>query len=436
MTRLLCAASALIVWASAAGVVAAPAEPAFPARPGGAVYKPAYRFPIIEAIESRRDSLQALRDAARDSVDAGYAQTARRQRDEALSLRVDWRGVRKPSGPEAFGATFHFPPVAQYDTGTCWAFCSTSFFESEVARLTGRRVKLSEMWTVYWEYVEKARRFVREYGHSPVVEGSQDHGTQEIYRLYGAVPAEVYAGVLAPEGLHDHPPLRDEIWEYLQYVQAGDYWLEDQVVACVRGILDRRLGTPPETFVYAGETYTPRRFLSEVLRLDPDDYVNCMSTLKQSFGPGALLDVPDNWRRKSDYVNLPLDEFYRVVKETVQGGGTVSIGGDTSEPGMDGLEDAAIIPEWDIPAEHIGQDARELRIVNGATGDDHGVHIVGFLRHGGRDWFLAKDSNRSSRLGQFKGYFFYDGDYVRLKMLACLVPREALARVRPQWAQR
>lgn len=426
--------TALFLCAAAGAAVAAPPEPTPAVKPGGAVYRPAYRFPIIEAIESRRDSLQALRDAARDSVDAAYAAEAERKKDEAVSLRVDWRGVQKPAGPEAFAAAFHFPPVPQYDTGTCWSFCSTSFFESEVARLTGRRVKLSEMWTVYWEYVEKARRFVREYGHSPVVEGSQDHGTQEIYRRYGAVPAEAYAGVLDPEGLHDHPPLRDEIWEYLQYVQAGGYWEEAQVLATVRAILDRRLGPPPETFDFAGATYTPQRFRDEVLRLDPDGYVHCISTLRQPFGPGALLDVPDNWRRRADYVNLPLDDFYRVVKETVQGGGTVSIGGDVSEPGMDGMEDAAIVPEWDVPAKWVGQDARELRLANGTTGDDHGVHIVGFLRHGGRDWFLVKDSNRSSRLGRFKGYYFYDGDYVRLKMLSIMVPRDALARVRPAWA--
>ncbi len=437
--RLAClflAYAALALPAGADAAAGSPPPPAPASRPGGAVYRPAYRYPIIEAIESRRDSLRALRDAVRDSVDAAHAAAAKRRKAEAVSLRVDWRGVQKPASPEAFAAAFHFPPVPQYDTGTCWSFCSTSFFESEVARLTGRRVKLSEMWTVYWEYVEKARRFLREYGHSPVVEGSQDHGTQEIYRLYGAVPAAAYAGVLDPEGLHDHGPLRDEIWDFLQGLKAGGCWDEAPALAHVRAILDRHLGRPPETFVWEGETWTPRRFLDEALRLDPGAYVNCISTMKQPFGPGALLDVEDNWRRKADYVNLPLDEFMRVIVETVRAGGTVSIGGDVSEPGLDGMEDAAIIPEWDIPARFIGQEARELRISNGTTGDDHGVHIVGFLRHGGRDWFLVKDSNRSSRLGRFKGYYFYDGDYVRLKMLSFMVPRDALARVRPEWAGR
>ena len=99
---------------------------------------------------------------------------------------------------------------------------------------------------------------------------------------------------------------------------------------------------------------------------------------------------------------------------------------------MDGMAGAAVIPPWDIPARFIDQDSRELRIANGTTTDDHGMHAVGFLRHGGRDWLLIKDSNQSSRLGRFKGYYFYAGDYVRLKTLTCLVPKSRLAGLLPK----
>ncbi len=414
-------------------VAAAPAEPApiHAPRPGGAVYKPSYKYPVLEKIEARRDSLRALVDSARARTDARYTAEAARRTAAGVSLRVDWSAVRRPASPEAFAPAFHFPPVPQYDTGTCWAFCSTSFFESEVARLTGRRIKLSEMWTVYWEYVEKARRFVQEHGHSPLAEGSQDHGTQEVYRRYGAVPLTAYRGVLDPDGWYDHPPMQQEIAAYLEFVREQDAWDEATVLAAVRDILDRYMGPVPATFEFEGRTYAPPAFLAEVLRLDPDDYVNCVSTLKHPFHTRVLLDVVDNWRRRDDYLNLPLDEFMRVIRETVQAGGTVSIGGDVSEPGMDGMEDAAIIPEWDIPAKYINQDSRELRLANGTTGDDHGVHVVGFLRHGGRDWFLIKDSNASSRLGRFKGYYFYDSDYVRLKMLSFMVHRDRLRGVSP-----
>jgi len=104
----------------------------------------------------------------------------------------------------------------------------------------------------------------------------------------------------------------------------------------------------------------------------------------------------------------------------------VSIGGDNSEAGMDGSFDKAIVPEWDVPAEYINQGSREFRIANGTTGDDHGVHIVGYTAKGGRDWFLIKDSNRSSRLGRHQGYYFWDGDYIKLKMLSFTIHADRL----------
>ena len=85
-----------------------------------------------------------------------------------------------------------------------------------------------------------------------------------------------------------------------------------------------------------------------------------------------------------------------------------------------------MIPSFDIPSDLINQSAREHRFANGATTDDHGIHLVGQTRLDGRDWFLVKDSNRSSRQGQFKGYYFYRDDFVRLKMLYITVHRDQI----------
>jgi bleomycin hydrolase len=412
-----------------AGMIAGGANAREDDRP---VYKPAYQFPVLRQIEAARDSMAAIRDSLRQIVDERYEQEAKQKKADEVELRLDWTKIKKPESPDVFKAAFHFPPVPQYYTGTCWAFCSTSFMESEVQRLSGREIKLSEMWTVYWEYVEKARRFVREYSHSAVAEGSQDHGTVEIYRLYGAVPAAAYSGVLSPDGRYDHEPLAEEIRGYLQWMQNNRYWDEEIAIANVRNILNRYMGTPPESFVFEGRSYTPTEFLTDVLKLDLAAYVGVVSTMKQPFGQYVLLDVEDNWRRLDNHLNLPLDVFYRVIKESLQAGYTVSIGGDVSEPGLDGMEDAAVIPSFDIPSKFIDQGSREFRIENGTTGDDHGVHVVGFKPEKGRDWFLIKDSNRSSRLGRYKGYYFYDGDYIKLKMLSFMVHKDRLRGLLPQ----
>jgi len=394
------------------------------------VYRVPNQYPVLEEIREARQARQAVIDSLAAAADAEAA-AERERRERAPELRVDWSQVAVPAGPSAFDPAWHHPPTPQYYTGSCWAFCSISYLESEIHRLHGREVKLSEMWIVYWEYVEKARRFLQEFGHSVVAEGSQDHGTLEVARLYGLVPRAAYAGVLSADGRYDHTPLIRELRGYLEWVREAGAWDEAQNLLVVRSILDKHMGPPPVEFAWRDRTWTPESFRDEVCALELDRYVSCVSRLDEPFGTRVLLDVRDNWRRKDDYLNLPLDRWYEVLRRTVRRGGTVALGGDNSEPGMDGLHDAAIIPPWDIPSEHLDQAARELRIVNGTTTDDHGVHAVGVIEHGGQDWFLIKDSNRSSRLGRHRGYYMWSGDYVRLKMLSYLVHADELGDLLP-----
>ncbi len=411
-------------------VVALPAAAAEPYAP---VYRAPNEFPVLDAIEARRDALAAAVDSLQALTDARHAEAAEAADAAALDLRPDWSRVPRPKSPDDFKVRLdHLPPVPQYYTGTCWAYSSTSLMESEVMRLSGRRIKLSEMWTAYWEYVEKVRRWVREYGHSVVDEGSQSEGLIEVYRLYGAVPAEAYSGVLFADGRHDHDAMLAEILAYLDYVKSRDLWDEESVVRAVREILDRHMGRPPETFVFDGREYAPRSFLSDILRLDMDDYVSCVSRLDTPFGTWVLNDVVDNWRRSDRYLNIPLDDFYRVIREAVKDGYTVDLGGDNSEPYVDGKYDVADVPPWDIPHDAIDQGSREFRIVEGTTTDDHGIHAVGYTKVKGRDWFLIKDSNRSSRLGQFEGYYFFSGDFIKLKMLAIMVHKDRLEGLLPE----
>ncbi|MBD3235866.1 MAG: peptidase C1 [Candidatus Eisenbacteria bacterium] len=395
------------------------------------VYGPEYDYPVLDELREARKALLAERDSLRKLADERYEEEAEREEAEEQRLRLDWSGVETPEDPAAFASAFHFPPQPQHATGTCWAFATTSFFESEVHRLTGQQIRLSEMWTVYWEWVEKVRRFVREYGHSNLGPGSQLHATREIYRQYGAVPLEAYPGNRREDGRHDHTLMSREIHRYLHWVEENDYWFEERVVDYVRGILDEHLGIPPQLFDYNQRTYTPRVFLRSILELDMDDYFEICSTMRQPFGDWMRLDVHDNWRRREDYLNLPLERFYGVIRSAVQEGYTVCVGGDTSEPGVDGKQDAAVVPSFDIPRDCIDQASREFRIYNRTTTDDHGFHLVGYLQLDGGDWFLDKDSNRSSRLGEHAGYYFFQGDYIRLKMLSAMVHRDRLAGLLP-----
>ncbi len=406
---------------------AAPAPTPTPVVSGDrAVYQPRYVDPVLKQIEDA-DKAAAAKDEDQTAKirDAQKAKAEEAKKKETV-LRFDLSHVIKPAGPQVFRQAFHFPPVAQYLTGTCWSFSTTSFYESEVHRLTGQKIKLSEIWTVYWEYVEKMRRFVRERGDSLIEEGSESGALKRIWKQYGVVTEEAYPGVLAKDGRHDHSRLIAQLKELSQWAKSNDVWDEDRVLAMTRAILDRELGAPPLRLSYAGKEYTPQQFLAQVLKLNLDDYVELMSTLSVPFYTQGEYKVPDNWWHDDSYYNVPLDDWYTVARRAAQQGYTAAIGGDVSEPGYYGFENVAVVPTFDIPQEFIDQSARELRFYNHATEDDHGLHLVGYASVGGRDWFLIKDSARSSRWGKFEGYYFYRDDYLRLKMLTILVHRDVV----------
>jgi len=392
-------------------------------------YVKKYYDPVLEELREKAEKEKAKQDSLTAEIRNRQKKLREKEREERRVLRFDFVGVEKPASPQVFKSAFHFPPVPQYRTGTCWSFSTTSFLESEVARLTGQKIKLSEMHTVYYEYLEKVRRYVRERGNSLVGQGSEPNAVTRIWKKYGVVPREVYPGVVGEDRRYDHARMFEEIKNYLNYVKAHNYWDEEEVIATVKIILNKYMGAPPTSFQYKGKRMTPLEFLHDVLKLNPDDYLVAMSTLSIPFYTKGEFKVPDNWWHSADYYNLPLEEWYDVIKKAVINGYTVVLGGDVSEPGYNGFEDAAIVPDFDIPQEYINQDSREFRFYNKTTTDDHGVHVVGYTRIGDHDWFLIKDSARSSRHGKFKGYLFYRDDYIKLKMLTFMVHKDAMKEV-------
>lgn len=394
------------------------------------IYVEKTTYPVMEEMEQRDEELREAAEAKTAEILAEVEAEEEARKDARRELRVDMTGLERPAGPEDFAIrSWHLPPTPQYRTGTCWSFATTSFMESEIHRLSGREIKLSEMWTAYWEYVNKARGYVATRGRSHFSEGSQAAALLRVYRERGVVPRAAYEGVLAEDGRFDHDLMERRMREFLEWCRDTGFWDEDFIVATIRRIMDLTMGRPPETVPWDGSEITPRDFLDEVCGLDPDAYVSLISTLSLPFWSRGSYDVPDNWWHDESYLNVPLDVFYAVVRDTAAAGESLVFGGDVSEPGLWGLEDVAIVPSFDIPGSSIDQDARELRFYNRTSTDDHLVHVVGLTELDGHDWFLIKDSNRSSRAGKHEGYYFFRDDYIKLKLLALTVHRDRVAAI-------
>lgn len=340
---------------------------------------------------------------------------------------MDFARVDKPAGIEEFHPLAHTPPVPQGQTSTCWSFATTSLFESELKRLYGLDVKLSEIYTAYWEFVEKARAFILTRGESALREGSEPEAVVLRMKQYGAVRASDYTGLVGDATAHDHTRLHAELWACLEGFRARNEWDEAKAVAAVRAILDKHLGAPPETIDVDGRRLTPGDYLDQVLRLPLDDYVAFISFKYLPFYTKGEYRVPDNWWHGAAYHNAPLDEFVGALTGALAKGFTVALAGDISEVGNSGPDDLAVVPSFDIPRAAIDQDAREFRFANRTSTDDHVLHVVGTAERSDGRWFLLKDSWMTAWQGAHKGYFFHREDYVRLKMLTFFVHKDAVA---------
>ena len=345
---------------------------------------------------------------------------------ELKYFKMDFTGIDVPVSVDEFKTAWCNAPISQGETGTCWCFSTSSFYESEIHRLTGQQIKLSELYIVYHEYVEKAREFVRTRGKSEFGEGSETNAVKRMMKTYGVVPLEAYNGLKNGRKFHDHSKMFNEMNHYLQSVKTTANWNEEQAISTIKSILNHYIGVPPATVTVAGKTYTPQEYLKNVTKINPDDYVDFMSLMEQPYWKQSLYDVPDNWWRSKDYYNVPLDVFMNIIQNASKAGYTLSIGGDVSESGYDSFTDVAMVPSYDIPSEYIDENARQFRFFNHTTTDDHAIHLIGHLKKPNGNWYLIKDSGSGGFNGKNKGYYFYHEDYIKLKIMSFTIHKDAV----------
>ncbi len=361
-------------------------------------------------------------DSVKTSLDTFYKKDSTSKKE----IAVDFEAFNPPHSIQEFKSYWHNQPISQAVSGMCWCFSTTSFFESEIYRLSKHEIKLSELYTVYWEYVEKARGYVLARGKQEFGEGSESDAVIRIWKNHGIVPASAYTGMPNGQPFHDHSKMFAELNAYLKSVKASNAWDVDAVERVVKAILNNYIGTPPEKISINGKEMTPREYLEKVVRLDLDEYVELVSLADRPYYQWTEYDVPDNWWHSKAYFNVPLSDFMSAIKNAIRTGYTMAIGGDVSEPGIYGHAGIAVIPTFDIPPQFIDESSRIFRFKNGTTGDDHGIHIVGYLEKDGKDWYLTKDSGSGSRNNSHPGYYFYHEDFVKLKMLGVMLPKSAM----------
>lgn len=328
------------------------------------------------------------------------------------------------------------PVISQGSTGTCWSFSSTSFLESEIIRISGKKIDLSEMYNVRHTYPKKAWNYVMRQGKAQFGEGGLNHDVINSARIAGIVPQSIYPGLVGTNTKYDHSKMVSELETVVKKHANPEVKLDPKWKSEISTILDNYMGENISEFTFEGKKYTPKSFL-EMTQLKLDDYVTITSFTNEPFYKTFILDIPDNFSNGSFY-NLPLDEFVNNIDNALEKGYTLALDADVSEKTFSSKYGIAVIPEnesdekmilTELKTEKkITPEFRQQEFENYNTMDDHLMHIVGKVKdQKGNMYYKVKNSwGSDEKYIAHEGYIYMSVPYLRLKAISVLVHKDAL----------
>lgn len=341
----------------------------------------------------------------------------------------------------------------QNQSGTCWAYSSLAFLESELLRMGKGEHDLCESFLVYNTYMDRADKAIRTHGDASFSQGGSFYDAIYCLKHYGLVPQDAMPepGVPYGDSLFNFNQLDAVTSAYVSAIAKGKLkkinpvWEKD-----LSAIYANYFGELPKEFKHNGKTYTPQSYAKE-LGLNADDYVSLTSYTHHPFYEKFVLEIQDNWRWGESY-NLPLDEFMQVMEEGVKNGYTFAWGSDVSEKGFNSRKGIASVPASGKDNDKTGSDAarwtgdnfkggaviqsgsdektitqemRQLGYDNWETTDDHGMVIYGIAKdNNGKEYFMVKNS--WGEYGPYKGMFYATKAFVAYKTMNIVIHKDAL----------
>ncbi len=328
---------------------------------------------------------------------------------------------------------------SQGNTGTCWSFSSTSFIESEIFRITGEKIDISEMYNVRQTYPAKAYNYVMRQGIAQFSEGGLAHDVLTSIQQFGLVPEYAFTGLQNNATTYDHEAMATQLKQVLDLYIKNDVnstylsWKKS-----VGTLLDEQLGTIPTEFNYNGIQYTPLTFLKKT-KLIPEDYISLTSFTHQPYFTKFILTIPDNFSNGYFY-NIPLDELVSETDNALKNGYTLVLDCDVSEDTFSSKKGIAFIPTNKADKQKgmttiieelpISKEFRQQEFENYNTTDDHLMHIVGIVKDQyNNEYYKVKNSwgGNSGRIGN-DGYIYMSKAFFKLKTISVLVHKNGLSK--------
>ena len=344
----------------------------------------------------------------------------------------------------------------QNRSGTCWAYSTLSFFESEILKKSGKTYDLCEMFVANKNYMDRATMTVRMHGDVSFSQGGSAYDVYYVLKNYGICPEDAMPlpGTMYGDSLANFNEFFDVMTPYVEKIAKSDSKkLTPAWKNGLQGIIDAYLGKCPENFNYEGKNYTPKTF-AESLGLDWNDYVSITSYTHHPFWSEFAVEVQDNWRWPMSW-NVPMDDMMRIIDNAVMNGYTVAWGGDVSEEGftrkglgiaydtkkaqslsgsdaakwlrLSKTEKSNKLDSLGINAPEItpSQELRQQRYDNWELTDDHGMLIYGIAKEqNGKEYYMVKNS--WGEYGDYKGTWYMTKAFVANATMDFMVNKNAI----------
>ena len=316
------------------------------------------------------------------------------------------------------------PLKNQESSGTCWSFATTSFIETEAIRLGKDTISISPIFYVTPAYIGKAEKFIKKKGNSWFASGDLTFSVLDAYAKYGAIPEQVYNGIIEGDWQHDHVEMDNLLLDMVKSIGTSGYgrikpqsWKKS-----IEGVLNAYIGKAANTFTYKGKQYTPRTFADTFIGINPDNYVEITSYSHHTFYDKIVLDIPANWN-DNKYLNLPIKDFETVINNALKNGYSLAWDGDATEPNFNFQKGILKLNQLEEESK-ITQLQRQTSFKDKTTTDDHNMHIVGIAKNKeGKLYYLLKNSEGDN---SFDGYIYMSKNALLLKTISVLVHKDAI----------
>lgn len=339
----------------------------------------------------------------------------------------------------------------QASSGTCWAYSTVGFFESEAIRLgnikdTLKYPDFSVFYVVSHSYMDRAVKYVRLDGNLTFGAGSEADDVLHVIEDYGIVPLEAMTGMNYGTELPRQAELDAVLTGYISAVAKNpNRTLTTAWRPGFQAVLDAYLGPCPEKFMVDGKEYTPAEY-RDAMKIVPEDYVTLSSFTHHPFYSWFPLEVCDNWRWDEVY-NVPIDEFMSVLDDAIMKGYTVAWGADVSHAGFTRNGLGILV---DVKASSAGsdqehwvgkeegkpapvsivesvptQESRQVEFENKTITDDHGMQIFGIAKdQDGKKYYMVKNS--WGETGKYKGIWYVTEAFVKNQSMDYMIHKSAL----------